>query len=117
MAAANYDFQIEQGADLLKPLVWNDSTGNPVILSGYTARLQVRRSVSDTNVLFEMSTANGRISIVPSQGQIVLDFKSADTTPLTWKQGKYDLELTSPTGIVTRLIQGSISISPEITHD
>lgn len=116
MAAANYDFEIEQGSDLLKPFVWKDSTGTPVDLSNYTAKLQVRRSASSPDVLFEMSTANGRISIIPSTGKVILIFKSTDTSPLTWKQGKYDLDLISAAGTVKRLLQGSITISPEITR-
>lgn len=117
MAAANYDFEIEQGADKLKPFVWKDSNGTPVNLSNYTARLQVRKSVSATDVLFEMSTANNRISIVAADGKVILAFKHADTSALTWKQGKYDLELTSGDGTRTRLLQGTITISPEITRD
>lgn len=116
MAAASYDFEIEQGATLLKPIVWKDSTGAPVNLSGYTARMQVRQSVASTDVLLEMSTTNGKISIAPSTGTITLIFSATTTAAITWKRGKYDLELTSSDGTVTRLIEGQISVSQEITR-
>lgn len=116
MAAATYDFEIEQGSTLLKPIVWKDSTGAPVNLTGYTAKMQIRQSVASTDVLLEMSTVNGKISITPLTGTITLIFSAATTAAITWKRGKYDLELTSTDGAVTRLIEGQISVSQEITR-
>ena len=42
--AAVYDITIEQGATFRLSLVWKDSSNVPVNLTGYTARMQVRRS-------------------------------------------------------------------------
>jgi hypothetical protein len=116
MAAATYDFEIEQGATLLKPIVWKDSSGEPVNLTNYTARMQVRQSVSSADVLLELSTSNGKISLAPSTGTITLIFSATTTAAIAWKRGKYDLELTSGDGTVTRLIEGQISVSQEITR-
>lgn len=116
MAAATYDFQIEQGTTLLKPIVWRDSAGVAVNLAGYTAKMQIRQSVGSTDVLLEMSTTNGKIAITPSTGTITLVFSAATTAAITWKRGKYDLELTSSDGTVTRLIEGQITVSQEITR-
>jgi hypothetical protein len=116
MAAAQYDFQIEQGATLRKPIVWKDGTGVVVNLTGYTAKMQVRRSVASEEVLLELSTDNGRIGITPLDGQVELIFSAATTESIDWRRGKYDLELTDADGTVTRLIEGEISISREITR-
>lgn len=116
MAAATYDFDIEQGATLLKPIVWKDSTGTPVNLTGYTARMQVRSSTASPDVLLEMTSTNGKIQITPSTGTVTLVFSAATTAAITWKRGKYDLEMVSSDGTVTRLIEGQISVSQEITR-
>lgn len=116
MAAATYDFDIEQGATLLKPIVWKDSTGSPVNLTGYTAKMQVRKSVSSQEVLLEMSTVNGKLQLTPSTGTITMVFSAATTAAIDWRSGKYDLELTSADGTVTRLIEGEITVSREITR-
>lgn len=116
MAAATYNFQIEQGATLLKPIVWKDSTGAAVNLTGYTARMQVRQNASAEEVLLELSTANSKISITPLTGTITMIFSAATTAAIDWKRGKYDLELISPDGTVTRLIEGEITVSREITR-
>ena len=116
MPAASYDFQIEQGATLLKPIVWKDSAGVAVNLTGYSAKMQIRQSASSTDVLLELSTANSRISITALTGTITLIFSAAVTAAIDWSRGRYDLELTSSDGTVTRLIEGQISVSKEVTR-
>ena len=44
MAAGLYDITIEQGATFQMNLTWKDSTGSPVNITGYTARMQVREN-------------------------------------------------------------------------
>ena len=115
MPAAIYDFEIEQGADYDKPLVWKDSTGNPVNLTGYTARMQLRPSVSSETVLLELTTKNGGITLGGATGKITLHFTEANTSPLV-KGGVYDLEMIIG-GKVKRLVQGAISLSKQVTRN
>jgi hypothetical protein len=117
MPAAQYDFAIEQGATTIKPFVWKSSDGTPVDLSGYTARMQVRRSTSSEYVLLEASTDNGRIQLDHEAGKLTLVLSAGVTAAIDWSRGRYDIELESPDGGVTRLIYGEISISKEITRD
>lgn len=116
MSAAVHNFDIEQGTSLVKQIVWKDSNGSPINLTGYTARMQVRPNV-DSEVLLELSTTNGRIVITPLTGTITLNFTPANTVGTYWTKGKYDLEMTSGNGFVTRLIKGTINLSKEITRD
>lgn len=116
MSAASYDFEIEQGATLLKPIVWKDSAGVAVNLTGYTAKMQIRKSVSSEDVLLELSTVNGKLSITAGTGTITMIFSAATTEAIDWSRGKYDLELTSGSGVVTRLLEGEITVSKEITR-
>jgi hypothetical protein len=116
MPAATYDFEIEQGTTLLKPIQWKDSAGNPVNMTGYTARMQIRKSVSSDEVLLELTTANGKLSIAPSTGTVTMIFSATTTAAITWTRGKYDLEVVSYDGTVTRLIEGEITVSKEITR-
>ena len=117
MSAAVYNFELEQGTSLAKSVVWKDSTGSPVNLTGYSARLQVRENADSDEVLLELSTANQTIEITPLLGKITLHFSPVDTSGAFWTKGKFDLELTSPSGFVTRIIKGKITLSKEITRD
>lgn len=115
MPAATYDFEIEQGTTLNKGLVWKGSTGAPVDLSGYTARMQLRPSVSSDTVLLDLTTENGGITLGGALGTITLHFTAAQTAALP-KGGVYDLEMIID-GNVTRLIQGAVSLSKEVTRN
>lgn len=44
---------------------WVDNTGAPISLAGRSLKMQVKRRLTDTAVVFELSTANGRITIDP----------------------------------------------------
>lgn len=116
MAAATHDILIEQGATFQLNLVWKDSGGTPINLTGYTARMQVRQKIADTNPLLSFTTENGAITLGGALGTIAITGLATLTDALTVKSGVYDLELVSPGGIVTRLIEGAVTITPQVTR-
>lgn len=117
MSAATYNFEIEQGTSLNKSVVWKDSNGVVINLTGYTARMQIRETIDSDLVLLELSTSNGKISLTPGEGKITLEFDPADTSGEWWTRGRYDLELTSASGFVTRVLKGKVTLSKEVTRD
>lgn len=85
----------------------------PVILDGCSIRMQIKDKIGGT-VLFELSTANGRIEIV-RPGTIRRTIDADDTAGFAWSRGVYDLEVTYPDGTVQRYLQGSVTVSKEVT--
>nr|WP_314859328.1 hypothetical protein [uncultured Undibacterium sp.] len=120
MPAATFDFfdkyRLEQGVYRAQIFRWTDSTGAAVNLTGYTARMQLRKSVSNSEVLLELTTVNGGISITPDTGTVTVIFKDTDTVGAAWVSGVYDLELVDSTGKPTRLIEGAFELSKEVTR-
>lgn len=120
MAASTYDFvgdaAIEVGATLDRPLIWKDGAGVVMNLTGYTARMQVRQNVAAADALLDLTTENGGIVITPLSGLITLTQSATLTAAYTWRRGVYDLELIDPDGNVTRLLQGEIETSAEVTR-
>ena len=116
MAAGKRDIYIEQGATFRLNLVWKDSLGVPVNLTGYSARMQVRRAYNNPNTLLSLSTATGTISLGGSAGTISIDGQALLTEDMSSRVGVYDLELQSADGTVTRLLEGKVTISPEVTR-
>ncbi len=114
--AANYDITIEQGATFQLNLIWKDSAGVPIDLTGYTAKMQVRQRYASDDAVLSLSTTAGTIVLGGVAGTINITGPAADTAAITIKQGVYDVELTSAGGIVTRLIEGCVAISPEVTR-
>lgn len=114
MPAAKLNLTVEQGADFYKRLVWRDKNKRPVNLTGYAAKMQVRSSAGSATVLFELSTANGRIAL-PGSGAIELNIVANDTEAMAG--GVYDLKLYAPGGREIRLIEGKLTVTPGVTKD
>lgn len=114
MPAAQYDITIEQGATWTLELVWK-SGGVPVPLAGYTARMQVRKSHSAADALLSLSTGAG-ITLGPADGAIACVALAEQTAAINSRTGVYDLELVAPGGAVTRLLQGTVTIDPQVTR-
>ena len=113
MAAGKYSFVIEQGATLNFQIDWTDSDGNPIDLTGYHARMQVRPTVASETVIIELTTENGRITLLDNT--VTLDISADDTEALPVGAYKYDLEIQTGAEVI-RLVQGSFTVSPEVTR-
>jgi predicted MFS family arabinose efflux permease len=115
MAAGTLDFTIEQGATFNLLLTWKIDDV-PVNITNWTARLQARVDVEDTEVILSLTTSNGGITLGGALGTISLDQTATQTALLPAGGYIYDLEMISGVGAVTRLVQGELNISPEVTR-
>lgn len=86
----------------------------PIDLSGYVGRLTVRDRIGGA-ALLTLTDAGGGVSINASAGTITLNVTATATAAFTWTKGVYDLELQSPTGVVTALMYGAVSVTKEVT--
>lgn len=118
-APAKLKLTVYQGATFRRRLRWTGPkpTLTPIDLTGCTARLQVRSDRKSAVVLVELSTSNGGIALGDAAGTVDLYLSAEATAAFAWAAGVWDLEITHPGGDVTRLAQGSVSVSPEVTHD
>jgi hypothetical protein len=114
--AGEYDLEFLQGETYTKQFIWKDSAGTAVNLTGYTARMQVRQSKASDTVLLELTTENGRITLGGAAGTIDLNLTATTTAAITWRRGLYDLELVASNGVVTRLLEGEVTVSKEVTR-
>ncbi len=113
--AVELNLEIEQGATFTLDLSAVDGAGAARDLTGYTARMSVKRNVADVAALLELTTANGRIIITAASGLVQLVLTAAETAALAWTRGVYDLELVSAGGDVTRLCQGAVCVTANVT--
>lgn len=108
---------IEQGATFKMQFIWQ--TGEPPVpvnLTGYTAAMQIRASVGSSDILVNLTTENGGISLEDALGVINLYIPSSQTAIFNWHVGVFDLEMIAPSGEVIRLIQGTVTVSHEVTR-
>lgn len=114
--AATKNLLIEQGATFRLTLsIKNKSTGQPVNISGHTARMQVRPTVASSTVLINATTENGKIAVTGATGTIAVTISATETAALDFGSAVYDLESVSG-ATVTRRLQGTVTLSREVTR-
>ena len=117
MADNHYDVLCRQGETLSRILRLRMADKvTPIDLTGYTAKLQVRRAHAHATVLLEASTTDGRIVIAGPQGNISLTVPKEVTAALPAMTLEYDLFITSAAGVATRLLDGKFVVSASVTR-
>lgn len=99
--------QGQDGDGILVPVV--DVANTPVDMTGWTGRAQVRETY-EAELVDELTvTCNSTGVLVTWTG-----IQTSLWPQFTW--GVWDLEVTSPSGNTTRLIEGKVYLSPEVTR-
>lgn len=88
----------------------------PVDLTGYTARMQIREKLDSASTLYELTTTLGNITIDNTLKSITLTIPAATTAGFSFTSGVYSLELVSSSGQVTPLIAGTVTLVKEVTR-
>jgi hypothetical protein len=87
----------------------------PVNLTGYSARMQVRELHTSIDTLVSLTTGSG-ITLGGKAGTINILIPSTNTEGFKAVPHVYDIELISPNGSVTRILEGTFNITPEVTR-
>jgi hypothetical protein len=118
MTAGQYNFTIEQNAKFSPVLTWRDATGALVNLTGFTATMKIwdRSTGQLITTLTQTPNANGdAVLLGGALGTINPYISTATTTSMNFSEASYKLRLNDSTSTHEgdRIIQGSISFSPE----
>lgn len=123
MTAGVYTVAIEQGSTfrlrltLRLPATVPNEPGELMDLSNFVARMQIRHRTSSPEVLYSLTTENGGLTLGGAAGTIDMFISDEHTAGFAFKSAVYDLEIEAvPNGDVTRIIQGPVHISPEVTR-
>lgn len=107
--ATKVNLVIDQGATFSTSINLNDSTGNPIDLSTYTGSSQLRRHYTSSNsVTFSVN--------LNSNGVVTLGLTSSQTANLVAGRYVYDVELTSSANVVSRIVEGIVTVTPNVTR-
>lgn len=88
----------------------------PVDLTGYTARMQLRASLDSTTTIDEYTTVNGKLLIDTSGFGITILVDALTTAGYSFSSAVYSLEMVSGAGVVTQLTSGTITLVKEVTR-
>jgi len=114
MASGTYNITIEQGATFTKTLIYRDLNGAPIDLTDVSeARAQMRATIA--SVTAEDFTVT--VDADPTSGKLHWSMDATTTATLTAPSTQYyDLEIEFDSGVVKRLLQGTVTVSPEVTR-
>ena len=113
--AEQYSFVIDQGANWNLSITYTDSAGTAINLTGYTAAMQFRLTSSSATSALSLTSSSG-ITITGATGTLAITATAAQTGDMAAAKYDYDLEITSSTGVVTRLIQGVATVNAQVTR-
>lgn len=119
--AAEYNFDYNQGTSLSFLITYQDDQGAAIDLTGYQFRGQIRLKMRDPEPAAEFiivgeDLANGVIRVTLPAHALVGTRLTAPESFKSTTAMVYDIEMESPQGDVTRLLNGNVRVSPEVTR-
>lgn len=117
MAAGVYNTVIEKGATFELTVTYKDASGTAVDLTTWTVRMQVRTTPASESTILTSEGGSPTITLTKnSSGVISATISATNTAALTAATAYYDIEAQNASGVVRRVLQGRIIISPEVTR-
>ena len=113
-----HNIAIEQGTTWRLEVGWEDESGSPIDLTGWTARMQVREDHASVASLVSLSSLPGEGVVIDGPaGVVAIEITASATASLPAPlEAVYDLEVEGPGGEVERLLHGCADIEPEVTR-
>jgi hypothetical protein len=115
--AASYDITIDQGATFSFTFTFKDANDDRVDLTDYAAKMQIREYHSSASPVLTLTTEDDSIELGGVLGTVKITMSSEVTRDIFIDSGVYDIELYSPIFTTIRMLQGKITVSPEVTRD
>ena len=102
---------VDQGSTWSKQITVYETDGTTIQnLTGYTVASQLRKNYTSTAYTTINATNNS-----PTSGIIIMSLTATQTAALKSGRYVYDLQITAADGTVTRVIEGVITLRPEVT--
>ena len=101
---------IDQGTTFSTVVYLTDDNGDAIDLTGYTGESEMRKHYTSSN------SVSFSISLGGTLGTVTLSLTSAQTANLTPGRYVYDVEVTSGTNVVSRIVEGIVTVTPEVTR-
>jgi hypothetical protein len=107
--ATKYNISLDQGSDFRSTFTITDDDGEPLDLTPYTGASEMRKHYSSSN---SVSLTVG----LASDGVVTLSMPSAQTSNLIPGRYRYDVEITDNSNNTFRILEGIITVTPNMTR-
>ena len=107
--ATKSNIQMDQGSTFSTIVNLTDENGDAINLSTYTGAAQMRKHYTSTNsVSFTVS--------LTSNGQVTLSLTANQTANIVAGRYVYDVEVTDSGGTISRIVEGIVTVTPNVTR-
>ena len=101
---------IDQGTTFSTVINLTDDNGDPIDLTGYTGDSEMRKHYTSSN------SQSFSIALGGNTGTVTLSLTAGQTANLTAGRYVYDVEVTSGANVVSRIVEGIVTVTPEVTR-
>lgn len=109
--ASQVELFCDQGSDFSFTIDVKNDDGTPMNVAGYSFSSSIRKSYYSSS-----ATANLTITVTnSSNGNVVLRMNSATTSNIKAGRYLYDVRMVDTESVVTRVIEGIITVYPQVT--
>ena len=98
---------IDQGTTFASDISILDENEDPIDLTGYLDRGQIRKTYTSTTAV--------NFTTALAEGVLVLSLTANQTANIVSGRYVYDVELVDTTNTVVRILEGIVTITPEVT--
>lgn len=106
--ASKANLVMDQGSNFNVTITLTDENGNLIDLSGFTGYGAMRKSYSSIN-----ATSFG-VSLNSTGGTITLTLDSQNTAAVTPGRYVYDIDVISSANVVSRILEGIVTVTPSV---
>jgi hypothetical protein len=100
---------IDQGSTFSTTIFITDDAGLAIDLTGYTGASKIKKHYTSSN------SHSFTVSVTGNVGVISLSMTSNQTSNIVPGRYVYDIELTSPASAVSRVVEGIVTVTPQVT--
>ena len=103
---------VDQGSDFSATVSLLDAEGDALDLSVYTVNAQMRKNYASSTAVSFTTTINNPKTL----GKLTLALSNAQTSSIEPGRYLYDVEIVSNLNVITRVVEGNVTVTPNITR-
>lgn len=113
--AAQKNFEVDQNTTFIFIVEYKDPNGDPIDLTGATAKMQVRDTKGGSKLAFTLTSPSGGITIDQANGKLTIKMTANQTNKLFYPKSSYDIMLTDAELNKIKLLEGYLTLSRSVT--
>jgi hypothetical protein len=113
--AGQKNWEVDQNATFSFIVEYKDPEGDPIDLTGASAKMQVRDTKGGTKLAFTLTSPSGGITINPLSGQLTIKMTPTQTNKLFFPKSSYDIMLTDSNSNKVKILEGFMTLSRSVT--